>query len=111
MPQYQFVFKETPIGKAKHDTHLDRREEAKAKGAVLDVRLAHPVVETLIGGDWYYTWVVDTPDVQTVSAFIQECVRHPNVELSSGPTPVFTAEELSQIQSLSAKMRGAYPDK
>ena len=111
MPQYQFVFKETPTGKAKHDTHLERRATAVAKAGVLDVHLTHPVVETLIGGDWYYTWIVDAPDIQTLWAFIQECIRHPNVELSSGPTPVFTEEELSRIQSLSAEMRGAYPDK
>jgi|SRR5215470_19181848 len=110
MPQYQFVLKETPAGKAKHDTHLDRRAEAVAKADAISTHLTQPVVETLIAGDWYYTWVVDAPDILTVSAFIQECIRHPNVGLSSGPTPVFTAEELSRIQSLSAKLR-ALPDK
>jgi|SRR5262249_49560865 len=110
MPQYQFVFKETPTGKAKHDTHLERRATAVAKADVLDTHLTQPVVETLIEGDWYYTWVVDSPDMPTAWAFIKECIRHPNVVLSSGPTPVFTAAELSQMEKLSAKLRNAFPN-
>jgi len=118
MPRYQFVLKETPIGKANHDTHVDRRKIAKAKAAAL---LTYPVdgvceepienvCEQLIGGDWYYTWIVDTPDMPHLWAFIRECTRHPYVTLSSGPEPVFSAAELSQIEELSHKLRTEFPD-
>jgi hypothetical protein len=110
MPKYQFVLKETPQGKADHRNHLRRRQIAVAKAHILEVDLAQPVVETLIGGDYYYTWIVDAPDIYTVLALIQEFTHWGFVELYSGPTPVFTAEELLQIQKLSVKLRDAFPD-
>jgi hypothetical protein len=111
MTQYKFVFKETPVGKAKHGTHLDRRKLAVAKAGVLQIYLTTDVEEMNIGGDWYYTWTVDTPNITALWAFIRECTRHPNVALSSDPIPVFTAEELSQIEILSTELRKALPDK
>jgi hypothetical protein len=110
MPNYQFVLKETPQGQANHDTHLQRRALAVAKANVLGANLAQPVVETQIGGEWYYTWVLDAPDIQTVFALIQEFTKWGFVVLASGPTPVFTGAELSQIQNLSGKLRGAFPN-
>ncbi len=115
MSLYQFVVKETPQGKTHHDdqrphNHLDRRELARQKGHVIGVERPGDVVEAYIGGFGYYTWVVDAPDITNVIAFIQECERHGFVELYSGPTPVLTEKDLSEIEIFSASMKKAFPD-
>lgn len=114
MPQFKFVLKETPMGKAHHDDpppngHLDRRNTATAKAELLSTHLTQPVGEQMIFGDWYYTWVVDSPDINVVWALLGEFTHWGFVELFSGPTSVFAAEELSEIQSLSVKLRSAFP--
>jgi len=114
MERYQFVYRETPTGRMKRNTHLDRRTLALAKAAAISIfpaNPANPVEETYICDYGYYTWTVDTPSKVALWAFIRECLRHPNVDLFSGPIPVFTAEEESQIEILSAQMRKVHPDK
>lgn len=116
--KFQFVLRETPLGQATHDLHLERRAIAVAKADILQVELAQPkpppdygVQETQIAGDWCYTWVVYAPDIQTVWALIGEFTHWGNVELYSGPTAVFSAEDVSRIQNLSAQLRKLFPDK
>jgi len=86
MPQYQFVVKETPQGKADHDKHLHRREVARQKGHVMGAERQGEVVETYEDGFGCYTWVVDAPSRAILDDFIKECERHGFVKLSSGPT-------------------------
>ena len=100
MSLYQFILKETPKGRADHSHHLDRRQEGTAKGAVIGVYRQGDVTETCMGDSWYYTWVVESDSITRVTAFVQECVFYGFVELYSGPTPVFTDEDSSEIKRL-----------
>ena len=117
MSLYQFVLKETPLGKAHHDdlppaeNHTDRRNLAKEKGhQVFGVERQGDVVEAYIEGYGYYTWVVDAPSVAAVIALIQECERHGFVELYYGPMPVLTEKDLSDIKKLLANVKEKFPD-
>jgi hypothetical protein len=110
MSLYQFVFKETAKGKADHDNHLTRRQDATNKGAVIGVYRKGDVAENSIAGSWYYTWVVDASSINALTLFLQESARYGFVELYSGPTPVSTEEDSSEIASLSAKLKAAFPE-
>jgi hypothetical protein len=115
MPQYQFIVKETPQGKAHHSdprphSHLDRREVARQKGHIIGVERPRDVEEAYVGGFGYYTWTVEAPNITSVIALIQECERHGFVELYSGPMPVLTDKDNSDIGGFSAEMRGRFPD-
>jgi hypothetical protein len=109
MSLYQFVLKETPKGKADHDHHLNRRQDAANKGPVIGVFRQGDVCENYIGGSWYYTWVVESASITRVTAFLQECVFYGFVELSSGPTPVFTDEDLLEMKRFYGELRAAFP--
>ena len=115
MPKFQFVFKETPKGKAQHDgppplsTHLDRRTHATNKGPVIGVIRQGDVSEHYIGGSWYYTWIVESPSITNVTAFLQECVFYGFVELCSGPTPVLTDEDSLAIKGFYAELKAKFP--
>src|SRR6266853_526643 len=109
MSLYVFILKETAQGTAHHDdpsphNHLDRRQTGTDKGEAIQVYRQGDVTEKNIGGFWYYTWVVDAPNINRVTAFIRECVRHGFVELYSGPTPAFTDKDLAEINDLLAKL-------
>jgi hypothetical protein len=116
MSLYQFVFRETPKGKAQHDgppplsTHIDRRAHATEKGPVIGVIRQGDVCENNIGGSWHYTWIVEAPDIAHVTAFLQECVLYGFVELCSGPTPVLTEKDSLEIKKLHDELRAAFPD-
>jgi hypothetical protein len=115
MPQYQFIVKETPQGKAHHSdprphSHLDRRELTRQKAHIIGVERPKDVTEVYVDGFGYYTWVVDAPGITAVIALIQECERHGFVELYSGPMPVLTDKDRSDIDVFSTQMRGAFPD-
>jgi hypothetical protein len=109
MSLYQFVFRETSKGKADHDNHLVRRQDATNKGLVIGVIRQGDVCENYIGGSWYYAWIVESPSITNVTAFLQECVFYNFVELSSGPTPVFTDEDSLEIKRLYAELKTAFP--
>jgi len=109
MSLYQFVFRETPKGKADHDHHLNRRQDATNKGPVIGVYPQGDVCEHYIGGSWYYTWVVESDSITRVTAFLQECVLYGFVELCSGPTPVFTEEDSSDIKRFYGDLRAHFP--
>lgn len=116
MSLYQFVVKETPLGKAHHDdpppahNHIDRRNLATAKGLAVGVRRPGDVVEAYIEGYGYYTWTVDIPNIATLMGFIQECERHGFVELYYGPIPVFTEKDLLDIKSVLDTIKEKFPD-
>jgi hypothetical protein len=115
MSLYQFVLKETAKGKCHHNDpsphgHCDRRKTGTDKGRAIGVYRVGDVAENNIGGSWYYTWVVNAPDIYRVTAFIRECVLYGFVELYSGPTPAFDEEDLNKIEKLSAELRQAFPD-
>jgi hypothetical protein len=115
MSLYVFILKETSQGKAHHDdpsphNHLDRRQTGTDKGAAIQVYRQGDVEENYIGDSWYYTWVVDAQNINRVTAFIRECVRHGFVELYSGPNPAFTEKDLAEIDDLLAQLRAKFPN-
>lgn len=109
MSLYQFVFKETPKGKADHGRHLIRRQDAAGKAPIIGVFPQGDVCEHYIGGSWYYTWIVESANINKVTAFLQECVSYGFVELSSGPTLIRTDEDSLEIKAFYDELKAHLP--